>query len=202
VSAGKGGREPLRVDGGRGDDHLQIRSPGQQLPEVAEDEVDVQAAFVRLVDDERVVAAELPVAGELGQQDAVGHQLDQRVVGGHVGEANLVAHGLAERAAELVGDPFGDGPGRQPARLGVPDLPGDATAELQADLGDLGRLARARLPRDDDHLVVPDGAQDLVLALAHRKLRRIRDRRHGRPAGGPQPGQRLRARGALSEAGG
>jgi hypothetical protein len=33
--------------------------------------------LVGLVDDERVVPAQVPVAGELGQQDAVGHELDQ-----------------------------------------------------------------------------------------------------------------------------
>src|SRR5208282_3216142 len=117
--------EALRVDGGRGDDHLEVGAFGQELPEVAEDEVDVQAALVRLVDDQRVVAAQPAVAGELGQHDAVGHQLDQRVVGGHVGEPHLVPDGLAERAAQLLGDPLGYRPGRQPARLGVADLPGD-----------------------------------------------------------------------------
>ena len=49
---------------------------GQQPLEVAEQEVDVEAALVRLVDDDRVVAAQQPVALDLGQQDAVGHQLD------------------------------------------------------------------------------------------------------------------------------
>ena len=184
----EGRRESLRVDGRGGDDHLQVRAAGQQLPEVAEDEVDVQAALVRLVDDQRVVAAQLPVAGELVQQDTVGHQLDQRVVGGHVGEPDLVADRLAQRAAQFLGDPLGDRPGRQPPRLGVADLPGDAAAQLQADLGDLGRLARAGLPRDDHHLVVADGPQDLVLALADGQLSGIRDRRHGRPAGGPRRG--------------
>ena len=184
----KAAREPLRVDGRGGDDHLQVRALGQQLPEVAEDEVDVQAALVRLVDDQRVVAAQLPVAGELVQQDAIGHQLDQRVVGGHVGEPDLVADRLAQRAAQFLGYPLGDRPGRQPPRLGVADLPVDAAAQLEADLGDLGRLARAGLPRDDHYLVVADGRQDLVLALADGQLSWIRDRRHGRPAGGARGG--------------
>ena len=74
---GEVSREPLRVDGRGGDDHLEVGSAGQQLGQVAEDEVDVEAALVRLVDDQRVVLAEHPVAGQLGQQDAVGHQLDQ-----------------------------------------------------------------------------------------------------------------------------
>ena len=45
-----------RVDGGRGDDDLEVGPPRQQLREVAEDEVDVEAPLVGLVDDDRVVA--------------------------------------------------------------------------------------------------------------------------------------------------
>ena len=188
--AAEGLGEALRVDGRRGDDHLEVGAVRQQLPQVAQDEVDVQAALVRLVDDQRVVPVELAVPGQLGQQDAVGHQLDQRVVRGHVGEPHLVADGLAQRAAQLLGDPLGDRPGRQAARLGVPDLAADAPADLQADLGNLGRLARAGLPRDDHHLVVADRLGDVVLALADGQLGRIRDRRHRRPAGRPRRGVR------------
>ena len=45
-----------RVDGGAGDDQLEVGPLRQQLPEVAEQEVDVEAPLVRLVDDDRVVA--------------------------------------------------------------------------------------------------------------------------------------------------
>jgi hypothetical protein len=46
------------------------------LPQVAEQEVDVEAAFVGLVEDDRVVATEVTVAADLGQQHAVGHHLE------------------------------------------------------------------------------------------------------------------------------
>ena len=48
---------------------------------------------MRLVDDDRVVGREQPVALRLGEQDAVGHQLDERVGLRVVGEADLVADG-------------------------------------------------------------------------------------------------------------
>src|SRR5882757_2413801 len=54
-------REPLRVDRGRSNDHLEVRPARQQPFQVAENEVDVEAALVRLVDDQRVVLAELAV---------------------------------------------------------------------------------------------------------------------------------------------
>src|SRR6185312_1452941 len=63
--------EPARVDGGRGDDQLEIRPPRQQTLQVTQQEVDVQAAFVRLVDDDRVVGPQHPVPTDLGEQDAV-----------------------------------------------------------------------------------------------------------------------------------
>ena len=72
-------REALGVDRRARDDDLEVGAPGEQLLEVAEQEVDVEAALVRLVDDDRVVAAQHPVAVDLVEQDAVGHQLDARV---------------------------------------------------------------------------------------------------------------------------
>src|ERR1039458_7348826 len=175
--------EAFRVDRGRGDDDLEIRAAGQQPLEVAQDEVDVQAALVRLVDDERVVAEQLPVAAHLVEQDAVGHHLDQRAVAGGVGQAALVADGGAQLGAELAGDPLRDRTGRDPAWLGVPDLPGHAPAELEADLRQLGGLPRAGLAGDDHDLVVADGRGDLVLALADRQLRRVAQYGHAGPPG-------------------
>ena len=78
---------------------------------------------MRLVDDDRVVAAQLPVALQLGEQDAVGHQLDPAGLRGPVGEPHLVADQVAQLGAELLGDPLGDRARRDPARLGVADHP-------------------------------------------------------------------------------
>jgi len=60
-----------------GDDDLEVGAARQQLGEVAQDEVDVEAALVGLIDDDRVVGEQLSVGLDLGEQDAVGHQLDQ-----------------------------------------------------------------------------------------------------------------------------
>ena len=133
--------EPLRVDGRRGDDDLEVRPAGQEPFEVPEEEVDVEAPLVGLVDDDRVVAPEVTVPLELGEQDAVGHHLDQRVARRVVGEPHLVPDGATQLDPELLGDPFGDRPGRDPSGLGVADGALDAAAQLQADLRQLGRLA-------------------------------------------------------------
>ncbi len=137
-------RKPLRLDGRRRDDDLQVGTARQQLAQVAEQEVDVEAALVGLVEDQGVVAQQPAVALDLGQQDAVGHQLDQRAVADLVGEPHRVADGVPERAAQLVGDALRDRAGGEPTGLGVADGAADPAADLEADLGQLGGLARAR----------------------------------------------------------
>src|SRR5690606_19657939 len=67
--------EARHIDGGGGDDDFQIRAPGQQLLDVTQQEVDVEAALVGLVDDQGVVAGQVPVVLDLREQYAVGHQL-------------------------------------------------------------------------------------------------------------------------------
>ena len=130
-------REPRRVDGRRGDDDLQIMAAQGQLPQVPEQEVDVEAAFVGLVENDRVVATEVAVAADLGQQHAVGHHLEPGRAGRVPGEPDLVAHQVPDLGAQLVRDPLGHSTGRDPPRLGVTDR---TAAQLKTDLRQLGGL--------------------------------------------------------------
>ncbi len=183
--------EPLGVDGRGGDDHLQVRSAGEQGGDVAEQEVDVQAALVRLVDDEGVVARQVAVPLDLGEQHAVGHQPDHRGVADPVGEADRVADRTPERDVQLLRDAFGDRPRGDPPGLGVPDQPVHAATQLEADLRQLGRLAGPGLARDDDDLVVTDRLGDLVLALRDREVGWVGDDRSARPSRLGAPGRLL-----------
>jgi hypothetical protein len=167
----------LGLNGRRRDDHLQVGPAGQQLAQVAEQEVDVEAALVRLVENQGVVTQQASVALDFGEQDAVGHQLHQRAVADLIGEAHGVADGLAERGAQFVGDALGDCAGSEPARLGVADGPADAAAQFQTDLRQLRGLARPGLAGDDDDLVLSDGVGDLVTPIADRQVG-IGDRRN------------------------
>jgi hypothetical protein len=170
-------RKALGIQRRRGDDHLQVRPLIQELFQIAEQEVDIEAALVRLVDDQRVVLPQLRVALRLGEQDAVGHQLDVAVGADAVGEADLEADGAAQFALQLLGDARGGGAGGDAARLGVADQPVGAAAQFQADLRQLRRLARAGLAADDDHLVLRDGLGDLAALRADRQLVVIGNRR-------------------------
>ena len=151
-------REAVGVDRRRRDDHLQVGPARQDLAQVAEQEVDVEAALVRLVDDDRVVGPQQRIALRLGQQDAVGHQLDRGArLRSRSWKRTLVADDLAQRRVQLERDALGDARRGDPARLRVADQPaavGAAAAELEHDLGQLRRLAGAGLAADDHDLVL------------------------------------------------
>ena len=107
--------------------------------------------------------------------------LTPRRVAAVVGEAHLVADEVAELDLHLLGDALGDGAGGDPPGLGVPDLAGAAEAQLEAHLGQLGRLAGAGLAGDDDDLVVADRREDVVAALDDRAAARGTSAGRGRP---------------------
>ena len=155
--------------------------------QAAEQEIDVQRPLMRLIDDHRVVAAQERIAADLGEQQAVGDDADQGVRGAAVVEAHRVADRPAEGDVELIGDSLRHGARRDPSRLGVGDRPEHTTPELQTELGQLRRLARAGLPGDDDDLVVTNGGKQVVVAGGDRELRRIGDLRD-RGASALQPG--------------
>jgi hypothetical protein len=63
--------ESFGLDGGGGDDEFEVGAARQQPAQVAEQEVDVEAAFVCFVEDEGVVAQQPPVALDLGADGAL-----------------------------------------------------------------------------------------------------------------------------------
>lgn len=67
--------EDHRVDGRRGDEQLQIRALRQQRAQVAQEEVDVQRALVRFIQDDHRIRAQQRIALNLREQDAIGHEL-------------------------------------------------------------------------------------------------------------------------------
>ncbi len=158
-------REALRVDGGRGDDHLELGPGRDQALQVAEEEVDVEAALVGLVDDDRVVGAQLAVRVRLREEDPVGHHLQHRLGAGPVLEADLVADEALRAPRQLVGQARGEAARGDAARLRAPDEARGAALERQADLRDLGRLPRARLAADDRDRVLRDEGRDVVALL-------------------------------------
>ncbi|MND72751.1 hypothetical protein D3C80_643100 [compost metagenome] len=175
--------EALGIYGGRGDDHLEIRAPWQQLLQVAQDEVDVEAALVGLIDDDGVVLGQHAVVLDLRQQDTVCHQLDVGLLAHLIGKAHLVTHVMPKFGLHLFGNTGRHGAGRQTPRLGVADVALDPAPQRQTDFRDLGGLARAGFTGDDHHLMFTDRLCDLRLLLADRQVVRVSDPGHARQTG-------------------
>ena len=174
-------RKPLGVQRCRGDDDFQVAPLGQKLLEVAEQEIDVEAALVCFVDQYRVVLAQQRIGLGFGKQDAVGHQLD---VGGRrdlVGEADLEADMAAEFRFEFFADARCGGARGDAPRLGVADQAVEAATDFEADLRQLRGLARTRLAADHHHLVLEYGLADLRPALVDRQRLVIDQRGPRRP---------------------
>ena len=87
----------LRINGGRGHHHFQIRPARQDLAQVAQQKVDVEAALMSLVNDDGVVGLEQRVGLGLSQQNAVGHELDRSIAAEPVLKPNLESHHVAQR---------------------------------------------------------------------------------------------------------
>ena len=121
VAAGEMLGKAVGVDGGRGDDDLQVGAARQDLLEVAQQKVDVQTALVGLVDDQGVIGLQKRIGLRLGQQDAVGHQLDGGVTRQLVLKPHFETHHLAQRGFQLLGDALGHRGGSDAAGLGVTD---------------------------------------------------------------------------------
>ena len=170
--------EAFQVDGCRGNNQLEIGPAHQQGLQIAQEKIDVQAALVGLVDNQRVVLVEEAVVLGLGQQDAVGHQLDQAALVALVLETHLIADQLAQRRTDLLGDPGRHTARGQPPRLGVADQAMHAAAQFQTDFRQLGGLARPRLAGDHYHLMLDDGRLDLVALGGDRQGVVVTHRRH------------------------
>ena len=89
-------REALRIDGRRGNNHFQIGAARQQLTQITEQEINIQAALVRLINDDGVILHQQAILLDFRQQDPVGHQFNLRQV------ADLVVkpHFIADTAAQ------------------------------------------------------------------------------------------------------
>mmetsp|Transcript_13671 Transcript_13671/g.61385 ORF Transcript_13671/g.61385 Transcript_13671/m.61385 type:complete len:633 (-) Transcript_13671:428-2326(-) len=149
----------------------QRNDPGQE----AEQYVRVDAAFVRLVDDDDAVLAQEQVALNLAEQDAVRHELDPRFFSHLLVVSHLVPHVAAEGNVELLRHPRRRGRDRHAPRLRHGDGAGMRRAHripvprLVQKLGHLRRLTAPRLAADDRHRVVVYVVYDVVLRTENRQ---------------------------------
>ena len=164
-------RDALHIQCRRGHDEFQIRPPRQQLLQHPEQQIDIERALMRLIDDDGVVTPQPGVGGQLRQQQPVGHQQQTRGVRRLIGEAHAKADAAPERLAHFLGDARGQGARREPPRLRVCDQGVEAAPQFQAVLRQLRALSRARIAGDDQYLIA---AQRLHDGFAPRRDRQLR----------------------------
>ena len=98
--------------------------------EITQEEIDIEAALVSLIDNEHFILIEEAILLYLCEQNAVGHQLDERAGLGVIGKAHLIADSLAEGRIGLLGDTCGDCPRGYTPRLCVADQTTRTEAEI------------------------------------------------------------------------
>ena len=146
----------------RRDQQLQVGPAWQKPLQVAEQEIDIEAALVRFVNDDGVVFRQPAIRLDLRQQDAVGHELDRCRIADGIIEAHLEADQPAQLHLQFFGNPACHRARGDPSRLGAADHSRSATAGLKTQLGQLGGLAGAGFARDHHHLVFADQFDDVV----------------------------------------
>ena len=123
------------IDRRGGDQQLEIRASGQQGFQVTQQEVDIQAAFVRLIDNDGVVGIQVAVMRRFRQQNTIGHELDIATRAAAFPEPHLVTDDAAQLAMQFFGNPLRHGPCGDASWLGAGDQSTRSPARLQAQLG-------------------------------------------------------------------
>jgi hypothetical protein len=168
-------RKSFGINGGRSNDQLEIRSPRQQLLEVAEQEINVKAALMRLVDNDCVVLAQQRIGLGFCQQDTVRHEFDPGAARQGVVEADLETDNFARRRIQFLRDPLCGRRSSDASWLGVPDQTFFAAAEFEANFRQLRCFARTGFAADDNHLVFYQQRGNVFPATGNRQFLRIRD---------------------------
>ena len=140
---------------------------------------------MRFIKNEHRVSPQHRVALDLGEQDAIRHELHACLAARVVTEAHFAADFTAPGNAELFGDAFGDAHGCHATRLGAADhalevgmLTHAATESFEAHLRKLRRFAGTRLTRQNDDLMPLNRRDDLFTAGRDGQIVRIADAEH------------------------
>ena len=88
--------EGLRIYGSRGDNNFQVRALGENILQMAEQEIDIQASLMSFIDNQNVVIGQKSVLPRFGQQHPVRHKFDSGALAGAVLKTDLVSHCMAK----------------------------------------------------------------------------------------------------------
>ena len=155
-----------------GADHqLQVRPPVQQELEISKQKVDVQAAFVSLVQDQGMVLAQVRIMLSFRQQDAVRHEFQTRIRSRLFFKPHLVPHQAAQFAAQFFRHTAGDGSRGEPSGLGAAHSARPVSDKFHSHFGKLGGFAGTRFPDHHHDLMLPQDRQNVIPAAGDGKVR-------------------------------
>jgi hypothetical protein len=139
---------------------------------------------VGLIHDDRVVGPQARIGLRLHEQDAVGHELDERAGAGAFLETDLVADRAAQVFSQFLRDTLRHRHGRNASRLRAADHAAEASPRFEAHFGNLRRFPRSGFARYDHDRMPPDRPDDIRPALHDRQGLRIGDAGKGRGLSG------------------
>ena len=122
------------------------------------------------IEDQHLILPQFRISLCLGQQDAVGHELDPGLTRSLILETHLVSHVSAERHPEFFRHAFRHARRRDPPRLGAADPPALRTHRLRHHFRELRGFSGARIAHDHDDLMRPQCGKNLLPVLDHRQF--------------------------------
>ena len=153
------------------DDQPQILPPVQQKFQVAQQKVDVEAAFMGFIQNQGMILAQVRIMLRFCQQNAVRHELQARVRPGFFLKAHLVAHQAAQFAIQFFRHTAGNGSRGQPSGLGAPYRAPHLPGKLHGHFGKLGGLAGPGFTHHHNDLMLPHRRQNVVPAAGNGEVR-------------------------------
>ena len=128
---------------------------------MAQDKIDVKAAFMSFIDNDRIVGFQHGVFLDLIKQDAVGHYLYCSVALRLVGKADFSADFIAKANSKLLGDALGDRQCGDATWLGATDdAAGFARVGIEQELGQLGGFTGSGFTSNNKYRVLCECADN------------------------------------------
>mmetsp|Transcript_13302 Transcript_13302/g.32568 ORF Transcript_13302/g.32568 Transcript_13302/m.32568 type:complete len:241 (-) Transcript_13302:1651-2373(-) len=149
----------LGVEGGGGDDQLEIGAALERLFEKRKQDVGGHGALVRLVEHDEGVPLQIWVLQHLAHQHTVRHILDHGVPGSLILKPDAVTHFLAEATTELLRDTLRDRHSGNTTRLGAANNAARSETCFRQVLRDLRGFSASRFSNHHQYLVVNDRVQ-------------------------------------------
>ena len=149
------------------DDQPQVSPPVQQKPQIAEQKVNVEAAFMRLIQNQGMILAQIRIMLRFRQKNPIRHELQARIRPGFFLKAHLVTHQTSQVAVQFLRHSAGNGSSSQPSGLGAPYSAPHLPGKLHGHFRELGSLTGSRLPHYDNDLVLPHCRQNIIPAAGN-----------------------------------